>query len=96
MKGSVAAKLRGWLLRIFPIWDWSLVVLAQIFLSDLVSTFTCAEARKTRELTAELGYHTAEEEGTEDWNKKPDGFTTAQNAPSALYIKYIYNKVRKI
>lgn len=96
MKGSVAAKLRGWLLRIFPIWDWSLVALAQIFLSDLVSTFTCAEAGKTRELTAELGYHTAEEEGTEDWNKKPDGFTTAQNAPSALYIKYIYNKVRKI
>lgn len=73
------------------------MALAQIFLSDLASTFTfCAEAGKMWELTAELGYHTAEEEGTEDWNKKTDGFTTAQNSPSALYIKYIYNKVRKI
>lgn len=67
----MATKLGGRLLRVFPIWDWSLVALAQIFISDLVSTFTfCAEAGKMWELTGDVGYHKAEEEGTEDWNKK--------------------------
>lgn len=48
-----------------------MVVLAQIFISDIVRIFTfCAKARKMWDLTRELRYHKAEEEGTEDWNKK--------------------------
>lgn len=83
MKGSVIIKLRGRLLRVFPIWDWTLVAFTQIFINDLVSTLTfCAETGKMRELTGDLGYHEAEEEATEDWNKKkPDGFTTVQRHP---------------
>lgn len=47
------------------------MVLAQIFISDTVRTFTfCAKARKMWDLTGELGFHKAEEEGTEDGNKK--------------------------
>lgn len=97
MKGSVVIKLRGRLLRVFPIWDWTLVAFAQIFINDLVSTLTfCAETGKMWELTGDLGYHKAEEEATEDWNKKNRWLYDSTKAPSALYIKYIYNKVRKI
>lgn len=76
-----------------------MVVLAQIFISDIVRIFTfCAKARKMWDLTRELRYHKAEEEGTEDWNKKKKntgGFATAENVSNALYIKCIHNKVRK-
>jgi len=71
MKGSMATKLRGRLLKVFPICDWSLVALAQNFISDLVSTFTCCvEAGKMEELTGELGYHKAGVEAIEGWSKK--------------------------
>lgn len=47
------------------------MVLDQIFISDIVRTFTfCAKPKKMWDLTRELGYHKAEGEGTEDWNKK--------------------------
>lgn len=47
------------------------MVHAQIFISDIVRTFTfCAIARKMQDLAEELGYPKSEEEGTENWNKK--------------------------
>lgn len=71
MKGSVTTNLGGRLLRGFPILVLSLMVLAEIFISDIVRTFaSCAKARKMWDLTRELGCYKAEEKVTEDRTKK--------------------------
>lgn len=97
-KGSVTTNLGGRLLRCFPFWVMSWWFFLKFSShSDVVRTFTfCAKAGRMWDLTRKLGYHKAEEEGTENWNKKSTGvFPTAENVSNALYIKYIHNKVRK-